>query len=61
MAARSPITVRDVEVATPGWLGGAWIALRSAIVFHFLRRFPRWARQLPPQEPKVASLPANGA
>lgn len=52
---------RAVEVPTPGPLLGAWIALRSALVFHFLRRFPRWASRLPSQQPRVASLRANRA
>jgi cardiolipin synthase len=52
---------REVELSAPGPLLGAWIALRSMLVFHFLRRFPRWASRLPAQQPKVATLPANGA
>jgi cardiolipin synthase len=51
---------REVEVESPGWLVERWIALRSALVFHFLRRFPRWALRLPRQAAKVTPLPANG-
>jgi cardiolipin synthase len=52
---------REVEIETPGRLGSAWIAVRSAVVFHLLRRFPAWARWLPRQSPKVAMLPPHGA
>lgn len=34
---------------------GLWPALRSAVVFHFLRRFPRWATLLPLHTPKLVS------
>ena len=51
---------RAVEVQPPGPLLARWISLRNAIVFHFLRRFPRWARQLPAQAARVASLQAKG-
>ncbi len=36
-----------------------WHALRSAIVFHFLRHFPRWAHGLPRHRPRVRSLRAS--
>jgi cardiolipin synthase len=52
---------RQVQVESPGWLLAGWIALRSTLVFHFLRRFPRWALQLPRQAAKVAPLQAKGA
>ncbi len=42
------------EVREPparGW--GAWQSLRSALVFHFLRRFPHWAARLPRHAPKL--------
>jgi cardiolipin synthase len=52
---------REVAVETPGWLGSAWIALRSAVIFHLLRRFPAWASGLPRQSPRVELLPPHGA
>ena len=51
---------REVEVDAPGPLAAAWIAVRSTVVFHFLRHFPRWALQLPRQAPTVAPLQAKG-
>ncbi len=30
-----------------------WQRLRSALLFHFLRHFPRWAQQLPVHEPRL--------
>jgi cardiolipin synthase len=50
---------RVVELPHPGPIRSAWISLRSAIVFHFLRRFPAWASKLPSQAPKVAPLHAD--
>jgi cardiolipin synthase len=35
-----------VQLAPAGRLAAAWIALRSLVVFHFLRRFPAWAERL---------------
>ncbi len=35
-----------------------WPQLRSAVVFHFLRRFPTWARSLPQHAPRL-ELPAG--
>lgn len=52
---------RLVEVPQPGRLASAWIALRSAVIFHFLRRFPVWASTLPEQAPNVAALSAADA
>jgi cardiolipin synthase len=49
---------RRVELPQPGRLASAWISLRSAVVFHFLRRFPAWISMLPAQAPKVAALRA---
>jgi cardiolipin synthase len=46
----------EVRVETPGRFGSAWIALRSALIFHALRRFPAWTRRLPRQTPKVEWL-----
>lgn len=48
-----------VQLPTPGRLRSAWIMLRSAVVFHFLRRYPTWARQMPAQAPHVARWPAR--
>jgi cardiolipin synthase len=47
---------REVVLPKPGWLGSAWIGLRSAVVFHLLRSFPNWVMRLPAQAPKVALL-----
>jgi cardiolipin synthase len=52
---------REVEVETPGPFRSAWIAVRSAIIFHALRRFPTWIQWLPRQSPKVAWLPRHSA
>jgi cardiolipin synthase len=43
-------------LADPGSPERRWPALRSAIVFHFLRRFPSWASWLPTHVPKVDLL-----
>lgn len=40
---------------------GLWQSLRSAVVFHFLRRFPRWATLLPLHTPKLVSARHIGA
>ncbi len=45
-----------VRPAVPGRLRSAWIALRSAVVFHVVRRFPVWARQLSHRPPRVVPL-----
>jgi cardiolipin synthase A/B len=37
------------------WLSALW----AAIVFHSLRRFPRWAGILPGHTPRIAVLPAS--
>jgi cardiolipin synthase len=50
---------RLVAVEPPGRLRSAWIALRSAVVFHFLRRFPTWALRWPASKPRVAPLTAD--
>ena len=43
---------RPVRVPSPSrW--SFWPQLRSAVVFHFLRRFPKWAGYLPPHAPKL--------
>jgi cardiolipin synthase len=39
--------------------------VRSAVVFHFLRHFPRWATRLPRHAPKLempspAAAPSSG-
>jgi cardiolipin synthase len=51
---------RAVSIPRPGLLASAWAQLRSAVVFHLLRRLPRWAEGLPSQEPVVAPLRADG-
>lgn len=50
---------RAVQLETPGRLRSAWFALRSAVVFHFLRRFPVWAARLTTDTPQVTSLSAD--
>ncbi len=50
---------RVVELPRPGPVLAVWISLRSAIVFHFLRRFPAWALRLPAQAATIASLRAD--
>lgn len=40
-------------------LASAWIALRTTLVFHALRRFPVWLRLLPRREPRVKPLRAD--
>ena len=52
---------RLVELPRPGPVASAWISLRSAVIFHFLRRFPAWVSKLPVQAPTVASLRATDA
>jgi cardiolipin synthase len=45
---------RIVETApTSRWRW--WAQLRSALLFHFLRRFPRWASSLPRHAPRLES------
>lgn len=36
----------------PAW----WQALRTTVVFHVLRRFPKWASWLPPHAPKLETV-----
>lgn len=43
----------DRAAAASGF--GLWQSLRSAVVFHFLRSFPRWASLLPLHTPKLVS------
>jgi cardiolipin synthase len=45
-----------VRQPTPGPLRSAWIALRSLVVFHVLRRYPTWARLTPVRAPRVVPL-----
>jgi len=49
-----------VDLPTPGPLASAWAQVRSAVVFHLLRRLPRWTDGLPAQQPVVAPLRADG-
>jgi cardiolipin synthase len=37
----------------------AWGMVRSSVVFHFLRHFPRWANWLPTHRPSVQSMGAR--
>ena len=48
-----------VELPTPGRLQSAWIAVRSLVVFHALRRFPDWTRQATAREPRVVAMTAD--
>lgn len=52
---------RPVQLDAPGRLRSAWIAVRSTVVFHALRRFPAWARWLSGRKPKVAPLRVDGS
>jgi cardiolipin synthase len=52
---------RLVRLEQPGRLRSAWIAARSAVIFHALRKFPVWASWLPPQHPEVAPLDVDGS
>ncbi|HEX3141791.1 MAG TPA: cardiolipin synthase ClsB [Rhizobacter sp.] len=45
------------EIARPSTPPTLWQGLRSTVVFHFLRRFPRWAGWLPAHAPAVV-MPA---
>lgn len=45
-----------VELPTPSKLQSAWIAVRSMLVFHALRRFPDWTRQTAAREPRVVAM-----
>jgi cardiolipin synthase len=50
-----------VRLEPAGRLRSAWIATRSAVIFHALRRFPVWANWLPRQNPEVAALNVDGS
>lgn len=50
---------QQVKLPQPRRLQALWIAVRSAVIFHFLRRFPAWASHLPAQRPRVTTLPAE--
>lgn len=52
---------RLVHLEPPRRLRSAWIAVRSAVIFHALRKFPVWASWLPPQHPQVAALRIDGS
>lgn len=45
-----------VELPTPSKLRSAWIAVRSMVVFHALRRFPDWTRQSTTRAPRVVAM-----
>jgi cardiolipin synthase len=45
-----------VELPVPGRLRSAWIAVRSMVVFHALRRFPDWTRTSSHRAPRVVPL-----
>lgn len=52
---------REVQVAPASGFASAWTRLRTGLVFHLLRRFPRWLMALPAQAPHVAPLEAGAA
>lgn len=45
-----------VQRPATGRLRSAWIAVRSMIVFHALRRFPAWASQSSARQPRVVPM-----
>ena len=47
-----------VQLPTPGRLRSAWIALRSALVFHLMRRFSTWVERFTERAPRV--VPVRG-
>ena len=47
---------RLVERPVPGRLRSAWIAVRSFVVFHALRRFPVWMEKMTSTKPRVVPL-----
>lgn len=47
---------KRVERSATGRLRSAWIAVRSMIVFHALRRFPVWASQATARTPRVVPM-----
>jgi cardiolipin synthase len=50
-----------VQVPSPGPLRAAWIALRSLVMFHAMRRFPVWVRLFPWRAPRVVPLRGDSA
>ena len=50
-----------VQVPSPGPLRSAWIALRSLVMFHAMRRFPVWVRLFPSRSPRVEPLRGDSA
>ena len=54
---------KEVEAAPAGGRSKAWLAVRSFVLFHVLRRFPQWAGWLPAHTPRLAPLhpPASDA
>jgi cardiolipin synthase A/B len=49
-----------VERPATGRLRSAWIAVRSMVVFHALRRFPVWASRASVRQPKVVPMDSEG-
>jgi len=49
-----------VERAAVGRLRSAWIAVRSMVVFHALRRFPAWASRSSARQPRVVPMGNDG-
>lgn len=45
-----------VQQPSMGPLRSAWIALRSFVLFHAMRRFPVWIRRFPARAPRVVPL-----
>ncbi len=50
-----------VERAAVGRLHSAWIAVRTMVVFHALRRFPVWASRASVRQPKVVPMVSEGS
>ncbi|PKO65497.1 MAG: cardiolipin synthase ClsB, partial [Betaproteobacteria bacterium HGW-Betaproteobacteria-16] len=47
---------QPVNRPRPGPLRSAWISIRTAVVYHVLRRFPAWARWTQWRTPRVVPL-----
>ncbi|MDZ4396720.1 cardiolipin synthase ClsB [Hydrogenophaga sp.] len=45
-----------IQPTPTGQLHSAWIAVRSMVVFHLLRRFPVWAAKVTVREPRVVVM-----
>ena len=50
---------KTVNLPRPGPLLSSWIAVRTTVVYHVLRRFPAWERWTPSRAPRVVPLQAE--